>query len=314
MNITITVTPTKTWVDTETVTAAKLNQTAQPTVAATLTGLVTDDLTAEIVTPPKISRNAPFIIAAARNLLIKTTVGFSNRVDITADEVCLKDANGVGFIVKNVNLNPDIAASGVANGLDTGGEAANTWYFIWVIYNETTATVAGLFSLSSTSPTMPSGYTYKALAGAVRNDNLSNFAPMYQRDRRVFTRLQTLFTAKTVQAGTAVNTYENMSTATVLTTFQGFVPSIAKAFSGLFGRDDVAAGPVNAAAQISGDGNGLGSFISVGPYMTTKQILFSQGAEFMDLPILNWASDGFFWRVSEKASSRWALFVNGYVI
>jgi len=68
----------------------------------------------------------------------------------------------------------DITASG-ANGLDTGSEAANTWYYIYLIFNPTTGTTAGLFSTSSSSPTMPSGYTKKRLVGAVRNDGSSDF-------------------------------------------------------------------------------------------------------------------------------------------
>ncbi len=70
----------------------------------------------------------------------------------------------------------DITVAG-AGGLDTGSEAASTWYYIWLIYNPTTTTYNGLLSTSSTSPSMPSGYTKKRLIGAVRNDSSSNFRP-----------------------------------------------------------------------------------------------------------------------------------------
>lgn len=85
-------------------------------------------------------------------------------VDIDASSIVLKD--GVdAYEATSVNLTADITVSGI-NGLDTGSEA-NIWYYIWVIYNGTT--VASLLSASSTAPTMPSGYTYKALVGAVKN-------------------------------------------------------------------------------------------------------------------------------------------------
>lgn len=54
------------------------------------------------------------------------------------------------------------------NGLDTGSRTNTTWYYVWLIMN-TSGTIGGLFSTSSTSPTLPSGYIYKRLVGAVRN-------------------------------------------------------------------------------------------------------------------------------------------------
>jgi len=61
-----------------------------------------------------------------------------------------------------------LTATSGANGLDTGTIASNTWYAVYVIYNPTTTTAAGLISLSGTSPTLPSGYTYKTRIGWVR--------------------------------------------------------------------------------------------------------------------------------------------------
>lgn len=58
-----------------------------------------------------------------------------------------------------------ISANG-ANGLDTGTAAANTWYYVWLILNRTTNTVAGLLSTSRTAPTMPTGYDRKVLLPA----------------------------------------------------------------------------------------------------------------------------------------------------
>jgi len=73
----------------------------------------------------------------------------------------------------------DMATIGAANGLDVGPEAVDTWYYVFLIYNPTTTTIAGLFSTSSSAPTMPSGYTKKRLLGAVRNDSGSDFLDFY---------------------------------------------------------------------------------------------------------------------------------------
>lgn len=49
------------------------------------------------------------------------------------------------------------------NGLDTGTIASNTWYYIHAILNPTTGATGYLASTSSTSPTMPSGFTIRRL-------------------------------------------------------------------------------------------------------------------------------------------------------
>ena len=53
-------------------------------------------------------------------------------------------------------------------GLDTGSWATGTWYHLWLIKNPNTNAVRHLWSASSTSPTMPTGYTVKKLVSAGR--------------------------------------------------------------------------------------------------------------------------------------------------
>lgn len=91
------------------------------------------------------------------------------KVTVTADGL-----NVAGLRLSSVAVSASIVSSG-AGGLDTGSEAASTWYSIWVIYNQTTATTSALLSTSATAPTMPSGYTFKRLVGWVRNNASSNF-------------------------------------------------------------------------------------------------------------------------------------------
>lgn len=68
-----------------------------------------------------------------------------------------------------------LSASG-ANGLDTGAEANNTKYHLWVIGDSTGANATkGLWSTSATSPTLPSGYNKKRLVPTcTRNDGSGN--------------------------------------------------------------------------------------------------------------------------------------------
>jgi hypothetical protein len=75
-------------------------------------------------------------------------------------------------------LTVDLTASG-AGGLDTGSEAASTWYDVYAI--EGTSAPAGLFVVSGGAPVLPVGYTQKRLIGKVRNDGSSNLIDFSQQ-------------------------------------------------------------------------------------------------------------------------------------
>jgi type II secretory pathway pseudopilin PulG len=83
-----------------------------------------------------------------------------------------------GLLISNVSSSPSLAVSG-ANGLDTGSEAASTWYAVYVITNDAGTSVAGLYSTNFTSPTLPSGYTKSRRVGSVRNNASSNIVKFY---------------------------------------------------------------------------------------------------------------------------------------
>jgi hypothetical protein len=156
---------------------------------------------------PLVSTSAS-IIGGSKNLVITNNSATPNsQVDIDADEIILKNASGIAYLASSVNLTANIAASG-ANGLDTGAEVGGTWYYLWVIYNGTT--VASLISASSTAPTMPSGYTYKALLGAIYNDVSGNFIKMRQIDRLAF------ITRTTITTSIPGTTYSSLSLSAVV--------------------------------------------------------------------------------------------------
>lgn len=105
--------------------------------------------------------------------------------------------------MKNGSLRPAITTSG-ANGLDTGSEAGSTWYHIWVIAKKD-GTTAGLLSASATSPTIPSGYTFKAYIGAVYNGSSENFEYMYQTDNKVSVYIESVLSNGTSAAFASVS-------------------------------------------------------------------------------------------------------------
>ncbi len=89
----------------------------------------------------------------------------------------------------------DIIQTG-AGGRDGGNEQPNTWYYIWLIGKDD-GTVSGLFSTSSSKPTLPSDYRFQALVGAIRNDGSSNFVAIRQHDNEVFLLSGPLITSTT---------------------------------------------------------------------------------------------------------------------
>lgn len=173
-----------TWdaVDFDVATWSKIIGAGKPEDGADVTGDHSEDVNALLTTNAPAEASADVTsnnqIADKRGLVVKLNASNPNyQVDVDADYLKLDEST---LLLSSVDLTIDISAGTGANKLDTGSEAANTWYSIWVICNPTTDTVAGLFSTSTTSPTMPSGYTKKRRVGWVRNIGTSNFWKFYQ--------------------------------------------------------------------------------------------------------------------------------------
>ena len=148
---------------------------------------------------------SPAVRDIARGLVVRNNVTNPNyQVDVDADEIVLQNSAGAALKFNAVNLTADITASG-ANGLDTGVEASNTWYFVWAI-GKADGTLASLLSLSPTAPTMPAGYTYRALLGAIYNDGSSNFIRIVQEGDTVRRTNATALSGGVATTLTAINT------------------------------------------------------------------------------------------------------------
>jgi hypothetical protein len=115
------------------------------------------------------------VVGAFRNLKSSAT-GSSASIAVSADELILETSSNAYMVARAISLTINSAASG-ANGLDTGTLAASTWYSLWVISDGTN--VAGLISTSSTAPTLPGAYTYKARVGWIRTDASTKYPLAY---------------------------------------------------------------------------------------------------------------------------------------
>jgi len=120
---------------------------------------------------------APAVVTgASRNLVISST-GTSAAVTLTADELVLKDSSGKSMLLSNVTLAADLVAANV----DTGAAVkASSWYAEWV-FAKADGTAILRFSESTTVPTPPDGYTYKARVGMIPTDATASKFPLSLR-------------------------------------------------------------------------------------------------------------------------------------
>lgn len=173
---------------------------------------------------PTIGSPAP---SGFKNLLIANNTGTPNtKYDVTADYVCAQTASGVGYGLNTVSVTIDCGTTG-ANGLDTGGLANSTPYFIYIIYNPATGTVAGLMSLSATAPTMPAGYTAKARLGWAITDSSAHFLRTRQAGRTGQYVIGTNPTVVPNIANGVAGTYSATAPTLTAVSVTGVVPSTA---------------------------------------------------------------------------------------
>lgn len=165
------------------------------------------------------------IAAGFKNLSITNNSGTPNsKADVTADAVTVETSGGVAYRVTSVSVTIDCATTG-ANGLDAGSLANSTWYSVWIIYNPTTNTTAGLMATSASSPTLPSGYTAQARVGWMRTNGSAQLYRTIQKGRN------TQYIVGTNPSGAIeviVGATGNVNTPTWTTqSISSFVPSTA---------------------------------------------------------------------------------------
>ena len=115
---------------------------------------------------------------------------------------CRDSANTLTIELASATV-ADLTVSG-AGGLDTGSEAADTWYQVLVIAG--TAGVSTLLHAGTGDPTLPSGYTHWRRVGWVRNDaagDLLAFAAAGSGRRRRYRWLEDYTNLRALSGGTA---------------------------------------------------------------------------------------------------------------
>ena len=225
----------------------------------------------------------------------------TTQVTVTADQLVVRNTSGAGVRITSVNVTGTITTSG-ANGLDTGAEAANTIYYVWVIRKSSDGTVAALFSTASAigSITFPSGYDQAALVSAVGNNNSSDFIDFTQTGNYYE------FTTWAVMASGALGfgawTSVDM-TPSNLSTNPGFVPSALSTIA--FGHGD------NTGTNCSISNVNTGGTGTSGPW-TNQLFLNTAGGDssvYWRLRIRT--ADTLYWRANGASSG---MYLHGFEI
>jgi hypothetical protein len=209
--------------------------------------------------------------AGLKNLLVVNDSGSPNtKMDVTADYVCVQTTSNVAYGLNSVSLVIDCGTNG-ANGLDTGGLAASTWYSIWVIYNPATGAVAGLMSTSATAPIMPSGYTARARLGWVFTDGTAHFYRIRQQGRRAQYVVGTNPASTRIIASGSAGTFSTTNPVYASASIANFVPSTASCIYLAITSNYQGGGTTNVSVapntSYGGSGNGLaGSAGMIAPW------------------------------------------------
>jgi hypothetical protein len=127
------------------------------------------------------SAAATNVVRAYLSGLTLSTAGSSTTFSV-APGTCADDTNvDMMVLASSISKTTGAWAVGSANGgLDTGSISVSTWYHAYLIKRIDTGVIDVLFSLSATSPTMPTNYTEKRRIGSIRTDTSSNWRLFHQ--------------------------------------------------------------------------------------------------------------------------------------
>ena len=122
-----------------------------------------------------------FASATPQGHVDSLALGYFSATEVTiAAGTARAVSNDFDIILTTPLLTLDITDAGV-NGLDTGVEAPDTWYAVYLIGDSTlTNPTAGLLSTNFAGPVLPAGYDKYRRVGCVRNDGAGDFIPFRQ--------------------------------------------------------------------------------------------------------------------------------------
>ncbi len=186
------------------------------------------------------------VLGGARRNLVSQNDGVSpsTKRNITADRSVVEDASGNVAIIKNLSVSVNSALSG-AGGLDTGSLLTSKVYYEWVIAKDGGAQPTAVLSLSSSAPTLPTGYTmYGRVGGSAVTDGSGNF----YRIKQVHYTSQYILTPSTNTNVLPVLASGNHGSSYIACSLAAWIPATAKAVNLMLFSGSASLGSYAAAA------------------------------------------------------------------
>lgn len=282
-----------------------------------------------------VTKPAQPVMASSRSLIIQPNVtNPTYQVDVDAEEIILTSAADISaptqsdntYRALNVNLTIDISLAPAANGRDSGSES-NDWWYVWLCYESSSDTVAGLLSLSNTAPAKPSGFAwdYSALVGVIRNSDAANegasagnIVPFYQTDRQVYVNdaannysIDVLDATDGPGKGSP-EIYTALAGAD-LTLFGKLVPPIARRVRGQMGVSTAGAAAAAYGIGVAGNAAGVGECCFKAEITDATEISeFIQTCPF-EVPLPT--AQTLYWKTTDTGTNNvYRLSVSGYTI
>jgi hypothetical protein len=210
---------------------------------------------------------------------------------ISADYLTVANAGG-DLILLNSILESSNINSTLLHGLDVGASANSTRYHVFIVYNPTTADTDTLISSSSTSPVLPSGYTYFRMVSMIRTISTgSDYVLAFNQQGTFYMYSGTdiagggTFGTRFYNAVTATGSWSNADTS-------GFIPTcptfVSKVYINFYNAGD-GGNPSGAKFQSLPDGGSMPESI----------FTYSNAASYKDY--------GFFWVNVYEANGRFQV-------
>jgi hypothetical protein len=131
----------------------------------------------------------------------------TKQININFSSLIVTNSGGLSLGITNASAKSVTLTTTGANGLDTGSLTTSENYYLFIIYNATSGTIATLASLNGVNPILPSGYTYFRRVGMFRTNSSSNVpAAYFQNGQRVIFGSDASIILFTQVAGGAGNT------------------------------------------------------------------------------------------------------------
>lgn len=190
--------------------------------------------TFHLLNPPiQSASGATAPLCGSSGLKIVNDAGTPNSIiDITASQVLTQSLAGVVQNRSNVSTSINITqgtTTSQVGGMDGESPGTNAWVYIWLIDNgSSVGAVASAASGNGLTPNMPSGYTFKCRAGAMRVDVSGNLMRTLQLGSRTQYTLVGATNTATFPVITSGSTSSVMSAAPI----GAFVPPTATELAG----------------------------------------------------------------------------------